>query len=406
MTKTLFPRTLLIATSLSLMAAAPVAGAQGGIGTVLFVKGEVVIESPGGQRRPAGKGGRLGPGERLITGKGSMGQVRMTDGGRLSVRPSSDVVFPASAGSGAPRVLELRGGNIRVLNLAAETGSQRPYEVKTPFGTVELADSDALAALGSAVEGGPRSAFVKLNAGSASAASGSGEKVQLVRGETFSVQPAAIRRLQPVAAAVTPVSTRGPELTPDGRGRTPLPFTAPDGLGPVSSSPAVTRASSSFTFPTGAASTGLLASSFRGALPGSTTGGDPARPIDRRDEQIVPPVALVATTQQRLPSVVVSGTSPTLTTSIQDRAVNSILSASLGTDTTRTLSTSSLLTSPTRTLSPTTSLTTTTTTTRTLLDTSLSSKLVTSSFDSKTGSTTISTSGSRLISSTPTLTRR
>lgn len=374
------PTALLTAAGLSLMALATGATAQGtsaAVGTVLFAKGDVVIQATDGSQRAARRGDALGPGERLITGDGSIGQVRMNDGARLSVRPRSDVRLPQASAPGKPRVLQLRDGNIRVLNLAAETGSTHPYEVATPFGRMELANSDALAALGSPSEGGPRGAFVKLNAGRANAASGSGEILELVPGETASVGSAAITRLGPQAAAAAPIGTRlpGTAPAPSGERRGALPLAAPAGLGPLTALP-VNRGIGP-DFGTGTAASRATLPGSLGILPTSGGGGsiDPSRDFAGSTGPRVPPVQLSTAFRRTLPDVVVSGRGSTLTTQEQFRAVNVLGSVALGTDTTR-LS----LTSPTTTTSPTLTRTTTTTTTSTL---------IAPTFDTRTGTVTL-----------------
>tara|TARA_B100000676_G_C18075957_1_gene847651 strand:- start:2338 stop:3345 length:1008 start_codon:yes stop_codon:yes gene_type:complete len=151
------------------------------IGKVLFANGNVRILGLNGESRPAKRGDIVKAGERLVTGAGAMGQVKMNDGGRIGLREVSRVRFEAKAGNQQP--MTLVGGAVRVLNVKAGPGTPPKILLKTKDAQMDLERGDALAALtkGPEAAGAPET-VVKLNRGQAIAKLGQGqERVLKVR---------------------------------------------------------------------------------------------------------------------------------------------------------------------------------------------------------------------------------
>ena len=78
-------RWLAVLAGTALAVAADVAWAQNVAGQFLTVIGEVRLVSPSGDRRPE-RGGEVREGESILTGPGALVQIRLADGGMLSIR--------------------------------------------------------------------------------------------------------------------------------------------------------------------------------------------------------------------------------------------------------------------------------------------------------------------------------
>lgn len=305
------------------------------IGQVLFAKGDVQIVGADGVTRPARQGDPVSDGERVITGPGALGQIRLSDGGRVGVRAQSGVRFEPPA-AGAPRTLELTGGNVRVLNMSDGGATPAPYVLRTSQGQVQVRDADTLAAIvpaETAQGAGSERTVIKLNRGTGIAAGKAGTPLEMRSGETVAVVPGAgapsrlaDARLPQLAPAQVPAGARpaaGSYPIAEDPGR---PLTLP----PTGLSPPVTR-------------TPVLAGGFqpadalRGISP--ATGAPPAAPT-----RVVDPIVLSTFTTRRLPTVQFTDTS----TSTIDQAARSIVSVSSG----GTISTPSIL-GETRITSPT-----------------------------------------------------
>ncbi|MFT5445807.1 MAG: hypothetical protein ACI9DC_000968 [Gammaproteobacteria bacterium] len=145
-------------------------------GRVLFASGDVRIIATDGSRRAAKRGDIVQDGERMQTGQGALGQVRMVDGERVGVRGGSKIRFaPPPANPAQPRQLELESGGVRVLNIAGRGKPEmKPVEVKTPDGELLMngadvvvrfvRDSGAAEKVGDAAAGKPAPAARKVQA--------------------------------------------------------------------------------------------------------------------------------------------------------------------------------------------------------------------------------------------------
>ena len=211
------------------------------VGRVLFVKGDAHIIGKDGTRRVAKQGDGIGPGERLVTGDGTLVQVKMLDGGRIGLRAGSDLSFaePARAIAGAPNVIELRSGDVRVLNFDVG-GQKKPgeYVLKTPDGFVQLSRADSVVSLRPAngETGAPKRTLVKLTAGNAIASNTASEPrtVEVNQGVAMStagvkVEPAQSRAATPVVSsrlktATDPLFSKVALATPIETARTPGAF--------------------------------------------------------------------------------------------------------------------------------------------------------------------------------------
>jgi hypothetical protein len=180
-------------------------------GKVLFVKGDVALVSHDGVRREARRGMVIRDGERMVTGPGAMGQVKLTDGVRVGLRSSTGVTFEPKRAS-QPRTLALNSGNVRVLTPVRLKGGQgdasspvpsvgggteRRVVLKTPGGNLEMARSDAVAA----IQAQGAKTFIRVNEGEATARNAKGAFMQLGREQVASLGAASIERLDRSAFA-------------------------------------------------------------------------------------------------------------------------------------------------------------------------------------------------------------
>lgn len=117
-------------------------------GQLLFVAGPVVIVDAVGAERVAKKGDLIAPGERLVTGIGGMGQLKMSDGSFIGIRPDSDLKIeklpPSGASGDGERHLHLAKGSVRTLNLeVAGKAKPLPIVVATLTGDISLRNADS-----------------------------------------------------------------------------------------------------------------------------------------------------------------------------------------------------------------------------------------------------------------------
>jgi hypothetical protein len=115
-------------------------------GQLLFVSGRVTIVDAKGVERPAIKGGAIGPGERLVTGGGAIGQIKLSDGSLIGLRSDSDLKLdamkPADGKGPAERVMFLSKGAVRVVNVDGDRQKHLPVLLQTPTATIGLRNAD------------------------------------------------------------------------------------------------------------------------------------------------------------------------------------------------------------------------------------------------------------------------
>jgi hypothetical protein len=192
-------RPLFVLAALAL--AAPLPAAANGV--LYFVTGPVTIVGADGKPRPAKKGDRVMPRERVVTGANAMAQLKLEDGSFVGVRPESEMRVQAfrPTGADAGSVLVLDKGSVRVLNLESDP-KVRPLPVQLQAG-----DGAAVMLRGGDLESGkPGGAFVnRLNAGAAVAQTNQGNLPLAVHSVNTvtptAIAPAAIAALPPISIA-------------------------------------------------------------------------------------------------------------------------------------------------------------------------------------------------------------
>jgi hypothetical protein len=164
------------------------------IGRVLFANGDVRILATDGGSRAAKRGEAVQTGERMVTGNGALGQVRMRDGARVGVRGDSKVFFePANTVGSKVQQLVLESGNVRVLNIAQQgKPALKPVEIKTPGGNLLMQGADVVVAKleGSGAAGSVERVVVRVDEGTGQMSVKGGadaQKLALVSGQQLSV---------------------------------------------------------------------------------------------------------------------------------------------------------------------------------------------------------------------------
>lgn len=116
-------------------------------GHVQFVTGEATLTAPDGSSRPAAKGAAVETGDRIHTGPATIMQIKMTDGGLLSVRANSDMKidnyhFSGKADGSEKEQLSLATGTFRsVTGLIGKVNKQN-YQITTPVATIGIRGTD------------------------------------------------------------------------------------------------------------------------------------------------------------------------------------------------------------------------------------------------------------------------
>ena len=136
------------------LVAALVAGLTGAVraqgtaaGQFVAVVGEVRLVGRDGAARPAQRGGELREGDTVVTGPNALVQVRLADGGFLSIRPDTETTLERFAYAGADDrnasmfLALLKGGFRSVTGLIGQLN--RPgYRITTPSATIGIRGTD------------------------------------------------------------------------------------------------------------------------------------------------------------------------------------------------------------------------------------------------------------------------
>jgi hypothetical protein len=129
-----------------LAAAAFPAAAQNVAGRFLTVIGEVRVLSPSGDRRPE-RGEEVREGETILTGAGALTQIRLADGGMLSIRGDTEMKFDRFSHAGendrasSMFISLLKGGFRSVTGLIGRL-NRDGYRVTTPSATIGIRGTD------------------------------------------------------------------------------------------------------------------------------------------------------------------------------------------------------------------------------------------------------------------------
>lgn len=116
-------------------------------GQVLAVSGEVSAVDSTGKARPLVRGAPIRQGDRVVTAEGALVQIKMADGGMISVRPGTEVSFDRyvhdeanQKNSGA--VISLVRGGLRSITGMIGKANPEAYQIKTPSATIGIRGTD------------------------------------------------------------------------------------------------------------------------------------------------------------------------------------------------------------------------------------------------------------------------
>jgi len=130
-----------------LMACMPAAWAQLSAARVMAVSGTAKAVNPQGQERVLEKGGEVFAGEKIVTAEGGLVQMRLNDGGYLSVRPATEMVIDRfvydekNAANSNFLVSLVRGGFRSITGLIGRTNPSA-YQIRTTTATLGIRGTD------------------------------------------------------------------------------------------------------------------------------------------------------------------------------------------------------------------------------------------------------------------------
>ncbi len=116
-------------------------------GHIQFITGEATIIAANGSSRPASKGAPVDAGDRIRTGPATIMQIKMTDGGLLSVRANSDMKidqyhFNGKADGSEKEQLSLATGTFRSITGLIGKVNKQNYKITTPVATIGIRGTD------------------------------------------------------------------------------------------------------------------------------------------------------------------------------------------------------------------------------------------------------------------------
>jgi hypothetical protein len=130
-----------------LMLVCPMAWAQLGAAKVMAVTGSAKAVDPQGIERLLEKGGVVHSGDKVVTGDGALVQMRLNDGGYLSVRSGTEMVIDRfvydekNASNSNFLVSLIRGGFRSITGLIGKTNPEA-YQIRTSTATVGIRGTD------------------------------------------------------------------------------------------------------------------------------------------------------------------------------------------------------------------------------------------------------------------------
>lgn len=115
-------------------------------GSVLFSQGVAAAESAGGSR-PLVKGAPVCVGETIVTSQSASVQIRMADGGMLSIRPDTKVKidefrFDGKEDGSEKSVITLLQGGFRALTGLIGHTHKENYAIRTPYANIGIRGTD------------------------------------------------------------------------------------------------------------------------------------------------------------------------------------------------------------------------------------------------------------------------
>jgi hypothetical protein len=134
-------------TCVVLLTACTLALAQLSAGKVMSVAGSVKAIDPQGKERILEKGGEVRSGDKIVTADGALVQMRLNDGGYLSVRSGTEMVIDRfvydekDSGNSNFLVSLVRGGFRSITGLIGKTNPDA-YQIRTSTATVGIRGTD------------------------------------------------------------------------------------------------------------------------------------------------------------------------------------------------------------------------------------------------------------------------
>jgi hypothetical protein len=141
-------RLLYVTCATVLLAFHPVAvWAQAAAGQVMVVTGAVRVVNAQGQERALEKGAEVRSGDKIVTGQGALAQVRMNDGGYLSIRSETEMsidnfVHNEQESSKSSFVVSLIKGGFRSITGLIGRANPDAYRVKASTATIGIRGTD------------------------------------------------------------------------------------------------------------------------------------------------------------------------------------------------------------------------------------------------------------------------
>jgi len=218
----------LLPLALALAAPPGAAWAQGRPGVqLLAVVGDVRILGTDGAQRPAERGAELRQGETVVTGQNALAQLRLADGGLLSVRADTELKLDRFAFAGrddrdAGFLASLLKGGFRAITGLIGQANRDGYRITTPSATIGIRGTDFETLVLTAprpelqMEAGT---FARVHRGEI-LVRGQDQTTQIVRPDQAAfvgIGPAAAPRLVPIPALLrtpTPVVAAPPPAAP------------------------------------------------------------------------------------------------------------------------------------------------------------------------------------------------
>ena len=114
-------------------------------GTVDFIEGDVLVEAKGAPNRTAKLGDPVHQGDTITTFAGAELQLRMTDGGYLSLRENTKITLTTYRANGDERdesLIDLAKGALRSVTGWIAKQKSTAYSVRTPMVTIGVRGTD------------------------------------------------------------------------------------------------------------------------------------------------------------------------------------------------------------------------------------------------------------------------
>lgn len=364
------------------------AQAQISAARVMSVSGDVKVTDAQGNVRALQKGAEIKSGEKIITAEGALAQVRLNDGGFMSIRPGTEMVIDRfqydekNAANSSLLISLIRGGMRSISGMIGKTNPDG-YQIKSNTATVGIRGTDH------------EPMVIPVGASPLAALGQPGLYDKVNDGETFIRNQAGLLAIKKGEVGFTPLGTanmppQALKVIPDFYkievkvdARDPKEAATIDSMGKM-----------------GAARSGVLLRPTTAARREALSSGGVLSPLNVAEPSLATTAPIttapIATTTTTL-SPTLSVTEPLKTLSTTDLSTRTLDSSTLLSPTTSTLSTSTLI-SPTTTstistlptLSTSTLSTTTLSTTTLIAPTTTTTTTITSPTTSTLSTTTIS----------------